>query len=232
MNDKKDNNNTETHQFIVRGPKGEFDTSTPEGKAQLEGYLRALSENAGRLAHENDNLKRSNSRKYELVSGSIDLADAKKKAAQLRNDGASEEDIDNFWVEFNRQAVKQVAKGSEYDLFWADYKASRPDKFAKISKFDEDLRKKQIKELYLDRLQGEEDQFLFLDQLFEWDAQESSKSLSEDDEPAPYSPKGSKTASPSKSSAPSEDGEDKSAKAGPWDEDALKLINESFGFDE
>lgn len=219
----------ETDSFVVKGPNGTFDVSDPNQKAQLEGFIKALSHNNGKLAHELDKEKRSSSKRYDLVSGDVDLNEAKKKAAELRENGASEEVIDNFWIEFNKQAVKTASKGNQFDVFWTEYKHSRPGLFESMSALDQEVYKDYVKSKHLDRLQSEDDQFLFLDQLFEGKTRASKPDPEMEDDDVYFSPSKSKAAS---KPARKEEVPAKSQDTGPFSEAAVALINSAFGFDE
>lgn len=156
--------------LIIKGPKGEFDLSSPEGKSQLEEVLKKNAETQGRLAQKLDELERNSQapvKKYELGGVDLNLEEAKQKAKELRDNGADESAIDSFWAEFSSRSVRSAQSGNEFEVLWADYKSARRDEFSKIGKFDEEVYKDFVKRNYLKRLDQEPNQFQFLDQLFE-----------------------------------------------------------------
>lgn len=200
MKSEKDSKSSE---LIIKGPKGEFDVSSPEGRKQVEEVLYSLAQAQGKAAQEMDLMKRSQSRKYDLsgIDG-VDLKDAKNVAKKMREEGASEDDLDNFWAEYSVQTAKKAAKSNEFDVMWAEYSAYRPELFNNLSKLDQDLYKKHVHDSYKDRLQGEDNQFQFLDQVFEDKirrAQEISNPQVDDlPDPAPYVEGGSHMSRPSR----------------------------------
>lgn len=162
--------NNKSEPLIIKGPKGEFDLSTPEGVDQIQEVLRKNAETQGRLAQKLDELERNSRapiKKYELSGADLNLEDAKQKAKELRDNGADESAIDNFWAEFSSRSVRSAQSGNEFEVLWADYKSARRDEFSKIGKFDEEVYKDFVKRNYLTRLDQEPNQFQFLDQLFE-----------------------------------------------------------------
>lgn len=223
-------NNKKTQDIVIKGPKGEFDVSTAEGKAQLEGYLKALSETSGRLAQEKDVAQKERDalqRQYDLSSANVDITEAKKRAAEMRDQGASDQEMDGFWIEFNQQSVKQASKGNQFDLLWSDYKNQRPGVFNNMNTLEQDMYKNHVRQTYLNRLQAEQNQFQFLDQIFE-DKIKNSSNVSTPQEPtqAPAVLGGSSQSAPQRpAEAPTEAPKD----LGAWDEETIKLY-ESMGW--
>jgi hypothetical protein len=169
---KENNDNTEQEQKpeIVKILNREFDVSTPEGKAQLQGFTEALAVSAGKNAQEKDEFQKkyeSLSQQYSFKSESVDFQEAKQKVAQMREEGVSEEQIDNYWLTFSQLSAKAASKGNDYDVFWAEYKGKRPELFASLTKMEQDMYKKHIQETYLNQLQTAENPLVFMDQLFE-----------------------------------------------------------------
>lgn len=226
--------NNEAKPMVVKGPNGEFDVSSDEGRAQLEGYLKALSVTTGKLAHQLDTVKKQ-TKQYNLSSGPADFEEAKKKAVELRDNGASDEQIDSFWVNFTGQVAKQASKGNEFDLLWTEYKYNRPDLFANMSELDQQVYKDYVQNKHLNSLSTEQDQFSFLDTLFE--GKMPKKEQSEEDSDVYFSPSKAKSANPLRSQAAnvakvSDVDEDELLSSGKLPSSTAKLINEAFGFDD
>lgn len=225
--------NSEAKPMVVKGPNGEFDVSSDEGRAQLEGYLKALSVTTGKLAHQLDTVKKQ-TKQYNLSSESADFEEAKKKAAELRDNGASDEQIDSFWVNFTGQVARQASKGNEFDLLWAEYKYNRSDLFANMSELDQQVYKDYVQNKHLGSLSAEEDQFSFLDTLFEG---KMPKEKQPEDSDVYFSPSKTKSANPLRSQSADagkspEVDEDELLVSGQVPSSTAKLINEAFGFDD
>ena len=227
MSNKQDNNEEE-NQFIIKGPNGEFDVSTAEGRAQAEGFMMGLSQAQGRLANENDVLKRSSGRKYDLSGASSDVQEASKAAKKLREGGASDEDVDNFWAEYVKQSQSAALKGNQFDVLWVDYMSQRPELKNTMTEVDIDIYKDHIDRKYRSRLQDETDQFQFLDQIFEAKLRKAQPDVADLEEPVPYVAGGSKVATPR--AASTEPKEEKTNEAGVT-ESNLQLLRDSFKLD-
>lgn len=198
---ENNNNDTKQNPQIVKILNREFDVSTPEGKAQLQGFTEALAVTAGKNAQEKDEFQKkyeSLSQQYSFASESVDYQEAKQKVAQMREEGVSEEQIDNYWLNFSQLSAKAASKGNDYDVFWAEYKGKRPELFSALTKIEQDMYKKHIKETYLSQLQNSDNPLAVMDQLFEDKVRSlnSARDVEDSEDKVPASLGGSKKAKP------------------------------------
>lgn len=185
MENKKTDNNNNVFEVLNR----KFNLDDPKEREQMRIFTESLASSAGKNAQEKDALEKkyqqiSTEAKYSFSREEVNFEEAKKQAAKLRENGADENQIDEYWASFAQQTGQMAEKNREYDIFWADYRGRNLEAFKSMNPVELDMWKEHIKKNYLNVLESAENPYQVMDQLFEGKLRSAKEEV---EEVPPYS---------------------------------------------
>ena len=144
----------------------EFKGRRFDNQESLTAFIEGVTMSQGRLAQQNDELKREVEpfRKYNLKGVTVDEAQIMKQVGEMRDEGNHVE-ADRLMLEFTRQIKSDTDVKREKDRMWSDYVKARRERVFDV--IDEDLARDHIFNNYDDKLQETDDPFGLIDRILE-----------------------------------------------------------------